>query len=947
MWESFGTLAEAGDRAAGGATPRIDAWLLRIADAATAGVIFLLPLIMGGRDAIGQLVLAVLAVTAALAWTIRQTIRGGDLGRPLAAIIVIALGAALLLLQSVPLPQSWVLWLAPHQADLLPLWNAAAAAENPLGRWAYISFAPAETRAGLVSFLSYALLLLVALQRVRSIDDVERILRWCALSALCTAAFGLLQFFTANGKFFWFYEYPYTDTFNTSKGGFTNANHFAHFLALGTGPLIWWLFRTFYRTGLEPSSGSPGTLNRRSKKPVPDFFHRSNRGLWKAPPVFACAENASHAPLLGLALALVLFAGTMSFSRGGIGALGLAVLVSLAFYCKVPDRIRQSGGTRESKSGFAAAGAAGTFSGGGPLFAALALSGALMVSALFIFGLDKALGEMESAFDVTNKEKDWSGGRLAIWRTAAKIIPDFLWTGTGVGTFSEVYPAYEDGGLSDRVEFTHAENSLLQCVVETGILGGGALLAGLAICGCWCAGCWKSGMRLKSAAGAIAAALAAVTAQAMVDFVWHVPACAAMTVILAGCAPALRRLSKKMPETSRSGVRPVWIAVVASLMLAMMGAWMICSSVGPAVATPYWNRYLIARTVAKSQKPGKANVVPAETDEQLIDCLEKAVYWNPSHARAHLALADLHLRAFEASQESAANRMRLTSIRDAALHAGFPSQEALFRWLDRAVGDPVRHLTEALSHCRQSLALHPLEADAYVRLAELSFLDGNHALSKQRCISQALRLRPYDGDIAYVAASESLLAGDVEQWLNLLKRSYDKDRQRQRRIIGDLVGRTPPQRIQGTIGFICEHFRPDSAGMQFLYEACAKRCPAERLVELNRDRARLTESEAVAQQGNHAAVLWLSAQNIHSSLGDGPRALDCARKAVQCDPHDYRARYRLALCLLEQKRYAEAESAFEWCRKRRPNDKNLENVEMGAIKSRLKAERENNVSTKK
>ena len=100
---------------------------------------------------------------------------------------------------------------------------------------------PAETLAGLVIFLDFVLLFLVTAQRIRRVENVERLLRWCGLSAVVMASFGIVQYLTANGKFFWFYEHPFSDTCHGATGSFTNRNHFAECLALGVGPLIWWL----------------------------------------------------------------------------------------------------------------------------------------------------------------------------------------------------------------------------------------------------------------------------------------------------------------------------------------------------------------------------------------------------------------------------------------------------------------------------------------------------------------------------------------------------------------------------------------------------------------------------------------------------------------------------------------------------------------------------------
>ncbi len=228
--------------------------LLQLVDFSLAGVIFLVPLLMGGRHALGQLVLTVLAVAAAWAWSAhrwlecrRQVV--GTLRVPAARAeqaarclippaLLLLLGTALLLVQIAPLPPWLLARLAPQVAAVLPLWRGGSAWPGP---WTCISLAPAETLASLVIYLDYGLLFLVAVGRVRHVEDVERLLRWCALSAVIMAAFGIAQLLLSNGKFFWFYEHPLAETSDAAKGSFSNRNHFAHFLALGIGPLVWWL----------------------------------------------------------------------------------------------------------------------------------------------------------------------------------------------------------------------------------------------------------------------------------------------------------------------------------------------------------------------------------------------------------------------------------------------------------------------------------------------------------------------------------------------------------------------------------------------------------------------------------------------------------------------------------------------------------------------------------
>ncbi len=124
----------------------LSAPLLKIIDGALAGVIFLLPFVMGGRHPLGQLTLAILAVTASLAWAIRQCFRPHPVWRPTWALALISAGIILVSLQSIPLPQGVLELLAPSQAKILPLWSAGKPDSASLGRWCTISFAPYQTR---------------------------------------------------------------------------------------------------------------------------------------------------------------------------------------------------------------------------------------------------------------------------------------------------------------------------------------------------------------------------------------------------------------------------------------------------------------------------------------------------------------------------------------------------------------------------------------------------------------------------------------------------------------------------------------------------------------------------------------------------------------------------------------------------------------------------------
>jgi O-antigen ligase len=320
------------------------------------------------------------------------------------------------------------------------------------------------------------------------------------------AAFGIVQLLAGNGKFFWFYRHPFTVASTVAKGSFSNRNHFAHFLALGIGPLIWWLQDAWRRTRSRGGAAA-SSLGR----------HVHGRA----------AESKTY--LLGLTLGVVLFAGLLSLSRGGIAAMFLAVMVATAI-CYWASAV------------------------GGRLVVSLAAVGLLLGGVLSISGLDYVSNRLEDFSSGSIERLDAQAGRRIIWAAAANAVPDHLLLGSGVGSFRDVYPMHTDAVRDENIEYAHAENSPLQVAVEMGMPGIALVLAGIILIAYWCfrgSGSAAS-TRSRVCAAAIAATMAASLAHALVDFVWYVPACMAIVAILAACALRVSQLSRaKEPQLSR------------------------------------------------------------------------------------------------------------------------------------------------------------------------------------------------------------------------------------------------------------------------------------------------------------------------------------------------------------------------------------------------------------
>lgn len=874
--------------------------LLEIVDGGLAASIFVVPMIMGGRQALGRFALTAIAVTVALAWTLRQSLRGKVTWRRSPAEWLLLAGVVLLGLQLVPLPPALLSRLGPHTSEILPLWSPNADSSAALGVWSQVSLTPAATRAALVIFMAYGLLFRVTVQRIQGLEDVERILRWCALSALLMASFGLVQLFTANGKFYWVYEHPYSDTYGMAKGAFSNRNHFAHFLALGIGPLIWWAHQAFRGRRHRQTAGFVRQVGRSQTREMEIGFRV-------------------------IALGIVLFAVLLSLSRGGALATLLAVAVCLAV-------------------GYRTSSASPTFALGlGAVTLLIGLS-------LAIFGHDRVLDRLDTLTSGSLDAVDGLDGRRTIWGAVAKAIPDYAVLGSGVGSHREVYPMYLERTDSPKY-FSHAECGYLQVALESGMTGLTLLVVGIAVCGFWCIAGLRTATstRMLVAMGAVSASLAASAAHSFVDFVWYVPGCMVIVAVLAACACRLWQLAADSDASTRGGRRvvpPGHVRIVAVAVVAVLGAWMIKNRSGPILAEPHWERYLMLHRDAEATLPfgiSQPDGPRSEEEyraslaakEKAVAELEEVVRWEPDHARAHLRLAEAYLRLFHQRQEVSLNVMSVNQIRDAVIESRretvpperrLDSRENLEQWLAAAVGDHYRYLDFALAQAQGALSLCPLLGEGYLFLGELCFLEGGRTSAKSAYVSQALKVRPFDGTVLLHAGSEAILKGDFDQGLSYWQESFQRGTVYQAQIIDWLAGRVRPSNLQEEIRFFLDTFDPDLRGLRLLERRYREIAQPEQTAPLVYACARAAEAVAEDAKAQEAAVLWLEAMAQYGKLKIPAERLRCGRNALRSDPNSYRVREKLALCLADLGQFAEAQEHLDWCLRRRPDSKSLRKV---------------------
>ena len=300
--------------------------------------------------------------------------------------------------------------------------------------------------------------------------------------------------------------------------------------------------------------------------------------------------------------------------------------------------------------------------------------------------------------------------------------------------------------------------------------------------------------------------------------------------------------------------------------------------------------------------------------------------------------AKAHRRLFDDMQATGENPMSLADIRDAATTSQFASRAALVEWLSCAVGKHCEHLDRALYHTRKALSLSPMQGRGYLYLAELSFLVGADAGIVRACIEQALRVRPFDGDVLFASASESLRRGDSEQWVQYSKRAFRRGYRQREQIIGGLVAGTSAEGLSAMIEFVFNELQPDLRSVRFLYSECVKRFPPGELVLLRTYWAEKAEAEASSLPPEKAAPIWLEAEQLYSGLDMTAEALKCGKTALECDPGDFGIHFHLALCLMKCEDFAEAETHLRWCLQRMPDNVSVEVSLREALKRRLESQ---------
>ncbi|MDA0590540.1 MAG: O-antigen ligase family protein [Planctomycetota bacterium] len=845
--------------------------------------VFGVPFLLGGRIAIGEAALALSAVSASFFW-VAHVAMNREVGwiRSRSGILLIAI-VALMLLQVTPLPATLLRSLAPNATTMLPLWKADGGLG---GEWPFLSLAVSATRRSLVSGLACVLLFYVTSQRIRVAKDAERILRWFCVSAIAMCIFGLIQYLTANGLFYWFYKFPGGTTIDRVKGAFPNKNHFAQFAALSVGPLIWWCMTI----GRDQGDGKSSWGQRAS---IPQ-------------------EVLTGSVLAGMAI--VISSILLARSRGAVLATsaGLTVLM-VVFYARSLISKR--------------------------LLLAISGLGGLTGIIVLAVGYQSVVARLDNWDD---------SGRFLIWKANLEIIQDFPLFGSGIGSHQDIHHRYLDQPFA-KGEYTHAENSYLQIASETGLVGAGLAGLCLITCFFWCAkGVRISQSRDTTIAlTAITCSLVVSCVQSLFDFVWYIQGCMVPVVILMACASRLYQIerSSRSPSSHSEPVRiPRAIIATLAVIIVVTGGWMM-EQLAPAIAAEtHWRQYRYLTLDANSDEEWRqvrGDLNPGQSGSEFrtkILAIYRAASADPQDARFHLRLGLYYHSLFHQLQQHAENPMTLSQLHDAGLDGGFDSRQEMHEWLERAVGSNLKYAHASRWHLIRCLELNPLQAHAYLYLSELEFLrqpdadsdeqesfeefvDSTTRFSKD-CVAQALELSPFNGQVLFAAGRGAMAEGDFETAMALWKKSFHRDISMQLQITRVLA-----EYYQSDLArLLLEAFEPDIEQLTRMADVLAE-------MQLHQDEQRLLRvlseqlvARAREPDNRDRADDLLAAAAVFVKLNDPDKVTECLESAAKAAPSSFVVRLENAIWLQNLGKPMEAMRHLEFCERLNPKSEKVQRL---------------------
>jgi O-antigen ligase/Tfp pilus assembly protein PilF len=309
-------------------------------------------------------------------------------------------------IQVIPIPAGVVKILSPQTYALYS--DTVGTVE--LLSWITLSIHPKATSVEIFRMACYVAFYIVTVQIFAEKDNLKKTVQAIIIFASILSFFSIIQYILSNNKIYWIRELTKG---GTPFGPYVNRNHYAGLMGM-IFPLALSLF-LFYK---------------------PDFSYGSLRERLSG---FFSQRMTNVHILLGFSSLLIALSVFLSLSRGGIVSLSIS-MIFLGLML-----IQREGVNRRS--------------------ILLILMFVMTLYSVGWFGWDPIFKRFEK---MRNVSSDVSEVRLTVWKDSSHIIEDFPVTGTGFGSFVNIYPKY--GTYAGEAVVDHAHNDYIELFTDGGLV---------------------------------------------------------------------------------------------------------------------------------------------------------------------------------------------------------------------------------------------------------------------------------------------------------------------------------------------------------------------------------------------------------------------------------------------------------------------------------------------
>ncbi|MFH2043222.1 MAG: O-antigen ligase family protein [Acidobacteriota bacterium] len=375
-----------------------------------AGLLLLSPLPAGSVYSWSVCLIQLVILTLLFFTVCRRELAAVDLSsHPLFRWVLWGFGAFLIFgfLQFLPLPRFVVHLLSPNASGVQNLFQPDIKA----GSLQTLSLFSSRTFQSFLLFIGYAAIVVLVIYIVRTLRRVRWIFSLLTGIGAILSVYGIVELFHPNPSILFYKKIYYLDSVT---GSFVNRNHFSAYICMIlplTMALLW--------NHLSHPDWSGFTLRERLK---------------------AVGKNGFRKTVLLFCASFVMIAAVL-LSRSRSGGFLLLLMVVLLFGTHViyTRPFKTISSHHMSRAFFV-----------------------LLILIILFVGIENSINRF-------SMEETLREGQTLVWRSSLRILGQFPLFGTGLGTFSSVYPLYEDQWKPGF--YSHTNNDYLEFLSELGFLG--------------------------------------------------------------------------------------------------------------------------------------------------------------------------------------------------------------------------------------------------------------------------------------------------------------------------------------------------------------------------------------------------------------------------------------------------------------------------------------------